>query len=82
MDFELISGVGAVAIIVAVVQVVKGFGFPSRFAGLLAVGFGVVLSLGHAYLSDVEWFRALIIGLAVGLSAAGFWSAGKHTLSG
>ncbi len=79
MDLEL-YGVGAVALIIGLVQLAKQVGFPTKFAGVLATGLGVVASLGHAYYADAVAFEAVVVGLGVGLSAAGLYSATKNAV--
>jgi len=78
MDIELIAGVGALGLIVAVVQLIKAAGFPSKFAGLLAVLLGLLLGLAYTFWNATPWYQAVILGLALGLAAAGAWSTGKN----
>jgi ABC-type uncharacterized transport system permease subunit len=79
MDIEL-YGVGAVALIVGLVQLIKSLGLPAKYAGLVAVALGLAMSLGHAYLADEVAFKAVILGLALGLSAAGLYSTTKNAI--
>jgi Na+/proline symporter len=83
MDFELVAGVSAVALIISLVQLAKQAQLlPSRWAGLVAVGLGLVFSLTWTAYHDAPAFRGVITGLALGLSAAGLWSTGKSAYRG
>jgi len=62
------------------VQLIKGLGLPTKYAGLASVGLGLAVSLGQAYLSEAAAFEAVIMGLALGLSAAGLYSTTKNTV--
>jgi len=68
--FEL-SGLalGAVPVVVALVQIAKGLGLTTRYAPLLSLvlGVGILLALGEPWLA----------GIIVGLSASGLYSGGK-----
>jgi hypothetical protein len=77
MDMEL-YGISAVVIIVGLVQLAKSIGFNSQYGGLLAMGFGLAISLGYTYYSEVGIFKAVVMGLALGLSAAGLYSTQKN----
>lgn len=82
MDITIIEGVGALGLVIALVQLVKALGFPSRFAGLLAIGVGVATTVSLALYGDSDLYKAVIAGLVLGLSAAGLWSTTKNALSG
>lgn len=77
-DFELVAGVGAVPLIMVLVQLAKSLGLPTKLAGLLAIALGVGLSFLYHYRADEVWYTALVIGLFVGSSAAGFYSSIKN----
>lgn len=78
--FELIAGVGAVPLIIGLMQLAKSLGLPSKLAGLGAVVLGVGMSFLYSYYSAEIWYTALVTGLAVGLSAAGLYSVVKNAL--
>lgn len=78
--FELLAGVGAVPIIIGIIQLLKGLGLEPKFAGVMAVVIGVGLSFLYSYYSTATWYTALVTGLAVGLSAAGLYSTVKNAL--
>lgn len=73
-----IYGISAVLLIIGVVQLAKNAGFPTKYAGLLAVIFGVVASVGYTFFYETEFFKAIVTGLALGLSAAGLYSTQKN----
>lgn len=76
LDLE-IFGVSAVLVIIGLVQLAKALGLPTRFAGVAAVILGVLASLGYTYYAEAPWLQAVVIGLAIGLSAAGLYSGAK-----
>lgn len=79
MDLALLAS--ADAIIIALVQICKNAGFPSKYAGLLAVlmglmaAFGVMLQIG-----STDYFGAVKLGIMLGLTAAGAYSGGKAVI--
>lgn len=77
MDIE-IYGVSAVLLIVGIVQLAKSIGFNSKYAGILAVIFGLAASFGYTFYQETSIFKAIVIGLALGLSASGLYSTTKH----
>lgn len=77
MDLE-IYGISAVLLIMGIVQLAKNVGFPSKYAGVLSVGMGVLASVGYTLFQETEIFKTLVIGLALGLSASGLYSTQKN----
>jgi pyruvate/2-oxoglutarate/acetoin dehydrogenase E1 component len=77
MDLE-IYGVSAVLIIIGIVQLAKSVGFNSKYGGVLAVVLGVTASFGYTFFNETNYFKAIIVGLALGLSAAGLYSTTKN----
>lgn len=73
MDITAIQAT-LVPVVLAIVQLIKGVGLPTKWAPLLAVvlGFtGVWMTLGH---------MDILTGITVGLASAGLWSGAKTTL--
>lgn len=68
-----IAGVGAVPLVLALVQLMKQVGLPSMYAPILSVITGVAL-VGLVNGAGVE---SVMTGLVVGLSASGLWSGTK-----
>lgn len=81
---EEIAGVALVPLIIGLVEVGKRLGLGSRWAALLAVVLGLVLSLGYhlaaSWPDASAWAETALLGLALGLSATGLYSGAK-TLS-
>lgn len=73
--FEL-YGVGAVALILALVEIVKKIGLPTRFAPVVALIIGVTLGI-IAYGFTAQ---GVILGLAAGASAVGVYSGTKNVV--
>lgn len=73
-----LAGVAAVPLIVALVEAAKAAGLPPRWAGVLAVVLGLLTSLAYRATESVSdgraWVDATLLGLALGLSAAGLYS--------
>jgi len=73
--------VPAVLVIVALVEVAKGYGLSSKWAPLLAVGMGLLMAVCAQLASQDTvfdtWFRVVLAGLLAGLVACGAYSAQK-----
>lgn len=78
-----LAGAAAVPLIVALVEAAKQAGLPARWAALLAVVLGLLLSLGFQAAGGTSdsrgWADATLAGLALGLSAAGLYSGARAT---
>ena len=72
MDTEF-YGVGLIPFLVALVEVTKRLGLPSKFAPLVSVALGI--GLGLAVYPDPT--RAVLVGAMNGLGACGLYSGGK-----
>ena len=72
------GGLLIVPVIVGLVEVAKRLGLGVAYAAPLAVGLGLLISLGHTALAGVPggevWMEAALRGAALGLSAAGLHS--------
>lgn len=79
MDFELIAGVSAIFVIMAIVEMLKSFGLNQKYSPIVAVAFGLVFSFVLAYYGDTVEYEAAVRGLIVGLSAVGLYSGVKNT---
>ena len=64
-----------VALTVALVELAKKIGVPTRFAPLLSVFVGVSLSMVPGF---ANWQSQLFTGLVIGLTSAGLWDLGKQ----
>lgn len=74
MNQQLLFGVVIVPAVVGLTQVVKECGVPSRLAPAAAVFFGVLAGLAQIYGAHFQWIQAVVIGIALGLSAVGLYS--------
>ncbi len=79
-DLEIIEGVSAIMVIIALVQVAKRLGMQARFAPLLSLILGIMASFGIHYHAESTWYIALVTGIILGLSAIGTYSSIKNTL--
>lgn len=71
-------GVPASLLVMSVVQLAKEVGFPSRYAGLLSAGLGVLGGVAAYFWGNSPAASAAVNGLVAGLGAAGLWSAVKN----
>lgn len=70
------------ALVAGVIQVAKGAGLPSRWAGLAALGCGVGVGAGFWVAGAADPLAAFLAGAVGGLMAAGVWSGTKAVVSG
>lgn len=75
-------GIPAVPLVIALVQLAKAAGFPSRYAGLLAAGLGLLGGALSYWFADSALAAAVVNGLVAGLGAAGVWSTVKNATQG
>lgn len=80
MTNQLLVGVVIVPAIIGLVQVFKQAGLPTRFAPVLAVAFGILAGLAQSAAGRLPWIGAVVIGIALGLSAVGLYSATTASL--
>lgn len=77
-----IYGIATVLFIIGLGELAKRLGLPEKFTGLFAVGCGLGIAYGYTYLAEEPAFQSAMVGLALGLSAVGLYSAGKNTRQG
>jgi hypothetical protein len=73
----------AVPLIVALVELAKRLGCPDRYAPLVALVLGLLTAFGAVAaipFPPQHWFLTLLIGLGLGLGAAGLYSGGRSVL--
>lgn len=80
MDLELIGNISAVVIIIGIIQVFKAFGLETKLAPVVAIVLGLAMSFGYSFYGETKVFEAVVVGLALGLSAVGLYSGTKNTL--
>lgn len=74
---EAITALASVPAILALVNLVKDLGLPSKLAPLAAVTVGVALLVANHYLGDNAAYQAATTGLILGLGAAGLYDITK-----
>jgi len=73
-----IYDVAAIALIVGLVEVLKGFGLTKKWQPVVSILFGLAAGVFYVYPADLK--GGIIIGLMLGLSASGLYSSGKNML--
>lgn len=81
MTTQILFGVVIVPAVIGLTQVVKDVGVPSRFAPVAAVLFGILAGLAQLYAGQWQWIQAVVVGVAMGLSAVGLYSGVTSALS-
>lgn len=71
-DFALI------ALIVALVELLKEVGLPKKWLPIVTLLFGI--AAGVFYVHPVDLKGGVMVGLVLGLSASGLYSASKHVI--
>lgn len=79
----VVTSIATVAVVLALVNVAKEFGVKGKWATLLAVFFGLALSiLEYVFTADVVtmqgFYQAFAVGLIMGLTAAGVYDVSKN----
>jgi len=78
----LVAGVGAVPLIVGLVEVFKGQGLPSKRAPLAALILGLAFGLLAASVEhSVTLLQGSVYGIIAGLAASGAYSGGKAVMA-
>lgn len=67
-----------VPIIIAIVELFKGLGVPSKFSALIAVLVGIVIGLIYLHPMDIKY--GVFDGVIYGLTAAGLYSGTKNAM--
>lgn len=80
MTDQILFGVVIVPAVVGLVQVLKDADLPSGFSPAAAVLLGVLAALAQLYAHDWPWIQAVVVGVALGLSAVGLYSASTSTI--
>lgn len=68
---------GAIPLIVGLVQVLKGVNLPTKLAPVASI----LLGIGILAISGIVWQAFVIQGIIVGLSASGLYSGSKKVLN-
>ena len=60
MDFELIAGVSAIFVIMAVIEIFKSFGLNQKYSPIFAVILGLVFSFAMAFYGNTVEYESAI----------------------
>ncbi len=78
----LFSPVGLTALVIGIAELLKKVGCPTKYIPLVDLAFGI---LGGVTVFGVElnygFFKGIIIGIAIGLSACGLFSGVKNIIN-
>lgn len=78
------SGPVIVAVITAVVQILRGFGLRSKYAPVVAALLGLLAAYAYDANYDMKWesFQMVLTGLTWGLTSVGLYSGFKNVSQG
>lgn len=77
----LVSPVAQVSFVMAIAEIAKGLGLPSKFIPILDVILGVGLGvLVYTFSQGMGVAEGIVLGLASGLSACGLFSGAKNLI--
>jgi len=77
--FEILPGVFAVPVIIAIIELLKRIGFNQKYAPLCAIVLGQVFALTKQFYGQTEIYTSIVMGLLIALSAVGLYSGAKNT---
>ena len=79
----LIFGISATSLVVALVQLAKSVGFPTRYAPLLSLALGlfagIIVWLANVHPDLAPLLQTAILGLMAGLAASGAYDTVHET---
>lgn len=77
----LVSPAAQVAFIMAIAELAKNYGFPTKYIPILDVVLGVLIGIAvHTLSQGLGVVEGIILGLAAGLSACGLFSGTKNVI--
>lgn len=79
----LVAGIPLLAVVIGLVQFIKGIGLSGNSAKVLSLVVGLLLGGAYQYsvaapVDFAGWFELAIFGLGLGLVASGLYDAGKQ----
>ncbi len=79
MDMELIGGITAVPLIIALLEVIKKmFPVTKEYIPLIAICLGLIASYAYTFYGATNYYQSTVVGLAIGLSSVGLFSGVKN----
>jgi len=82
MDIDFTAVVTLAPVVMALVEIAKRTGLPSRWASLAALVSGVIVSLLYAATVTGDVGQSMFVGILAGITAAGVYSGGKAIVQG
>lgn len=79
MDMAQYAGIPLVAVMVGLGQLLKYYGFNSKYVPLANIIMGIVAGI---VMFPGDLLKAIITGIAIGLSATGLYSGSKNVTQG
>jgi hypothetical protein len=81
-DTIVVAGIPLLAVVLGLVQIIKGFGLAGNTVKILSLAVGLVLGIGYqlslgALTGYPAYFGAVIFGLGLGLVASGLYDVNQ-----
>lgn len=70
----------SIAVLIAVLELIKRLGFNPKYVPLVAVVIGILANIANTLYGGGVIYDAGMTGLVIGLSAVGLYSGGKNTI--
>lgn len=77
--FEILPGVIAVPVMIAIIELLKMIGFNQKYAPLAALFLGQAFALAKQFYGQTEIYTSIVMGLLIALSSIGLYSGAKNT---
>ncbi len=77
MQQQLLYGVAVVPAVIGLTQIAKTAGLPNQFAPIIAVLLGILAGLAEMYGTQWPIIQTIVVGVGLGLSSIGLYSAGS-----
>lgn len=82
MDIDFATVLTLAPVVMALVEIAKRTGMPSRWAPLGALVSGVIVAVLYAATVTGDLAQSVFVGVLVGITAAGVYSGGKSFVQG
>ncbi len=77
MQQQLLYGVAVVPAVIGLTQIAKTAGLPAQFSPIIAVLLGILAGLAEMYGTQWPIIQTIVVGVGLGLSSIGLYSAGS-----